>query len=156
MKRAQDVRKQLLGIMDRYKHDIVSCGRNYKKVCRALVGGYFRNAAKKDPQEGYKTLLEGTPVYIHPSSSLFNQNPEWVIYHEIVFTTKEYMREVTAIEPKWLTEAAPTFYKVADANKISKRKRQEKIEPLYNRYEQPNDWRLSRLKKGGRASQTFG
>lgn len=61
----------------RYKHDIVSCGRNYKKVCRALVGGYFRNAAKKDPQEGYKTLLEGTPVYIHPSSSLFNQNPEW-------------------------------------------------------------------------------
>jgi hypothetical protein len=38
------------------------------------------------------------------------------------------MREVTAIEPKWLTEAAPTFYKVADANKISKRKRQEKIE----------------------------
>ncbi|KAJ2964756.1 hypothetical protein NQZ79_g275 [Umbelopsis isabellina] len=156
MKRAQDVRKQLLGIMDRYKHDIVSCGRNYKKVCRALVGGYFRNAAKKDPQEGYKTLLEGTPVYIHPSSSLFNQNPEWVIYHEIVFTTKEYMREVTGIEPKWLTEAAPTFYKVADANKISKRKRQEKIEPLYNRYEAPNEWRLSRLKKGGRASQTFG
>ncbi|KAG2187395.1 hypothetical protein INT44_005083 [Umbelopsis vinacea] len=156
MKRAQDVRKQLLGIMDRYKHDIVSCGRNYKKACRALVGGYFRNAAKKDPQEGYKTLLEGTPVYIHPSSALFNQNPEWVIYHEIVFTTKEYMREVTAIEPKWLTEAAPTFYKVADANKISKRKRQEKIEPLFNRYEQPNEWRLSRLKRGGKVSQTFG
>lgn len=62
-----------------YKHDIVSCGRNYKKACRALVGGYFRNAAKKDPQEGYKTLLEGTPVYIHPSSALFNQNPEWYV-----------------------------------------------------------------------------
>jgi ATP-dependent RNA helicase DHX8/PRP22 len=54
-----------------------------------------------------------------------------VIYHEIVFTTKEYMREVTGIEPKWLTEAAPTFYKVADANKISKRKRQEKIEVCF-------------------------
>jgi hypothetical protein len=38
------------------------------------------------------------------------------------------MREVTVIEPKWLTESAPTFFKVADANKISKRKRQEKIE----------------------------
>jgi ATP-dependent RNA helicase DHX8/PRP22 len=25
MRRAQDVRKQLLGIMDRYKHDILSC-----------------------------------------------------------------------------------------------------------------------------------
>lgn len=41
------------------------------------------------------------------------------------------MREVTGIEPKWLTEAAPTFYKVADANKISKRKRQEKIEVCF-------------------------
>lgn len=77
MKRVQDVRKQLLGIMDRYRHDIVSCGRNYTKVCKALVSGYFRNAAKKDPQEGYKTLLEGTPVYIHPSSALFNKGPEW-------------------------------------------------------------------------------
>jgi hypothetical protein len=44
------------------------------------------------------------------------------------------MREVTAIEPKWLTEAAPTFYKVADANKISKRKRQEKIEVRHLRW----------------------
>ncbi|RCH99567.1 DEAH-box ATP-dependent RNA helicase prp22 [Rhizopus azygosporus] len=156
MKRAQDVRKQLLGIMDRYRHDIVSCGRNYTKVCKALVSGYFRNAAKKDPQEGYKTLLEGTPVYIHPSSALFNKGPEWVIYHEIVFTSKEYMREVTAIDPKWLTEAAPTFFKIADANKISKRKKQEKIEPLYNRYEKPNEWRLSRARRGGRISQTFG
>lgn len=66
------------------------------------------------------------------------------------------MREVTAIEPKWLTEAAPTFFKVADANKISKRKRMERIEPLYNRYEKPNEWRLSKVKRGGRISQTFG
>ncbi|KAI1311931.1 DEAH-box ATP-dependent RNA helicase prp22 [Mortierella claussenii] len=155
MKRAQDVRKQLLGYMDRYNQDVVSCGKNYTQVRRALCGGLFRHAAKKDPQEGYKTLVEGTPVYIHPSSSLFNKNPEWVIYHELVMTTKEYMREVTAIEPKWLTEAAPTFFKVADANKISRRKRQEKIEPLFNRYEKPNEWRLSRLKTGSRVSQTF-
>ncbi|KNZ58551.1 hypothetical protein VP01_1909g2, partial [Puccinia sorghi] len=31
MRRARDVRKQLLGIMDRYKHDIVSCGTNYDR-----------------------------------------------------------------------------------------------------------------------------
>ncbi|PKC12638.1 ATP-dependent RNA helicase DHX8 [Rhizophagus irregularis] len=118
MKRCQDIRKQLVGIMDRYKQDIISCGKNYNKVRRAICGGFFRHAAKKDPQEGYKTLVEGTPVYIHPSSALFNKGPEWVIYHELVLTTKEYMREVTAIEPKWLTEAAPTFFKVADANTI--------------------------------------
>ncbi|KAJ3112717.1 DEAH-box ATP-dependent RNA helicase prp22 [Phlyctochytrium bullatum] len=155
MKRAQDVRKQMLGIMDRYKQDVVSCGRNVTKVRRAICGGFFRHAAKKDPQEGYKTMIEGTPVYIHPSSALFNRQPEWVIYHELVMTTKEYMREVISIEPKWLVEAAPNFFKVADANKISKRKRQEKLEPLYNKFEKPNEWRISRVQRGHRISQTF-
>jgi ATP-dependent RNA helicase DHX8/PRP22 len=156
LRRSQDVRKQLLGIMDRYRQDVVSCGRNYSKVLKAICGGYFRHAAKKDPQEGYKTLVEGTPVYIHPSSALFNRQPEWVIYHELVLTSKEYMREVIAIEPKWLVEVAPTFFKVADANQISKRKKQEKIEPLYNRHEEPDEWRISKLQvRTGRSTQTF-
>lgn len=53
-------------------------------------------------QEGYKTVVEQQPVYIHPSSSLFQQQPDWVLYHELVLTTKEYMREVLAIDPQWL------------------------------------------------------
>ncbi|PBK76934.1 P-loop containing nucleoside triphosphate hydrolase protein [Armillaria solidipes] len=156
MRRAQDVRKQLLGIMDRYKHDILSAGRDYNRVRMAIASGFFRNAAKKDPQEGYKTLVEGTPVYIHPSSALFNRNPEWVVYHELVLTTREYCHNVTAVEPKWLVEVAPQFFKVADANKISKRKKQEKIEPLYNKYEKADEWRLSKVKRSARSSQTFG
>ena len=79
MRRVQDIRQQLLGIMDRYKQDIVSCGKSYQRVCKAIVSGFFSHAAKKDPQEGYKTLTEGTPVYIHPSSALFNHNPEWSV-----------------------------------------------------------------------------
>ncbi|GAA5968666.1 hypothetical protein JCM11641_007718 [Rhodosporidiobolus odoratus] len=157
MRRAQDVRKQLLGIMDRYKHDILSCGKNYNRVRRAITSGYFRHAAKKDPQEGYKTLVEGTPVFLHPSSSLFNRAPEWCVYHELVLTTREYMREVTAIEPKWLTEVAPSFFKVADQNTISKRKKQEKITPLFDKFAEHQDaWRLSKLKRATRSSQTFG
>lgn len=156
MRRAQDIRKQLLGIMDRYHQDIVSCGRNYKKVLKCICAGFFRHAAKKDPQEGYKTLVEGTPTFIHPSSALFNKQPEWVIYHELVMTTKEYMREVVAVDPKWLVEVAPNYFKSADPNKISKRKMKEKLEPLYNRFEKPNEWRISRVKKSSRVSQTFG
>lgn len=68
--------------------DIVTAGRNYNKVRRAIVSGYFTHAAKKDPQEGYRTMVEGNPVYIHPSSALFNKSPEWVLYHELVLTTK--------------------------------------------------------------------
>ncbi|KAK4705403.1 ATP-dependent RNA helicase DHX8/PRP22, partial [Phenoliferia sp. Uapishka_3] len=140
MRRAQDVRKQLLGIMDRYKHEILSCGKNFNRVRRAITSGYFRHAAKKDPQEGYKTLVEGTPVFLHPSSALFNRAPEWCVYHELVLTTREYMREVCAIEPKWLTEVAPNFFKVANQNTISRRKKSEKI---------------GKLKRASRSSQTF-
>lgn len=144
LRRAQDVRKQLLSIMDKYKLDIVSAGKNFSKIRKAITAGFFFHAARKDPQEGYRTLVENQPVYIHPSSALFQRQPDWVIYHELVMTTKEYMREVTVIDPKWLVELAPRFFKVADPTKMSKRKRQERVEPLYDRYHEPNSWRLSK------------
>lgn len=40
--------------------------------------------------------------------------PLRVVYHELVLTTKEYMREVTTIDPRWLVEFAPAFFKVSD------------------------------------------
>ena len=52
--------------------------------------------------------------------------------------------QACAIEPKWLAELAPRFYKKADTTKLSKRKKAEKIEPLFDRYNDPNAWRLSR------------
>ncbi|CRK24313.1 hypothetical protein BN1723_013256 [Verticillium longisporum] len=151
MKRAKDVHDQLVKIMDRYRHPVVSCGRNTQKVRQALCSGFFRNAARKDPQEGYKTLTEQTPVYLHPSSALFGKQAEWVIYHTLVLTTKEYMHCSTSIEPKWLVEAAPTFFKVAPTDKLSKRKKAERIQPLYNKFAGEDDWRLSAQKKGGRS-----
>lgn len=66
------------------------------------------------------------------------------IYHELVLTSKEYMRECMAIEPKWLTELAPRYYQQADPRHLSKRKRNERIEPLYDRFNDPNAWRLSK------------
>jgi len=127
------------------------------------VAGFFTNAAKKDPQDGYKTMVEGQPVFIHPSSSLFQKNPEWVIYHELVLTTKEYMRNVLVIDPKWLVELAPKFFKkgkhinhfihsssfiiiitLGDPTKLSKAKKNQKIEPLFDRFNPPDSWRLSK------------
>lgn len=155
LKRAQDVRKQMLGIMDRHKLDVVSCGKNTARVQKAILSGFFSNAAKKDPQEGYRTLVDSQIVYIHPSSALFNRQPDWVVYHELVLTTKEYMREVTAIDPKWLVEFASKFYKFSDPTKLSKSKKQQKIEPLYNKYEDPNSWRISRAFRKFHVKVTF-
>merc|ERR1711990_61736 len=78
---------------------------------------------------GYRTMVEGSPVSIHPSSALFNKNPEWLVYHELVLTSKEYMRNGMGIEPKWLVELAPRFFKRADAGQLSTAKRRQKIEP---------------------------
>nr|CAB3470519.1 unnamed protein product [Digitaria exilis] len=144
LRRAQDVRKQLLEIMDKYKLDVGSAGNNPVKIGKALAAGFFFHAARKDPNGGYRTLADHQQVYIHPSSALFHQQPQWVIYHEIVMTTKEYMREVTAVDPRWLVELAPRFYRSVDPTKINKRKHQERIVPLYDRYSEPNSWRLSK------------
>ena len=148
LKRASDVRKQLITIMDRFKLPIIQCGvltsKDYSRIRKSICAGFFTHAGRKDPQEGYRTVADNQQVYIHPSSSLFNKNPEWVVYHELVLTTKEYMREVCTIDPKWLVEVAPKFFKNCNPNEISKRKKKEKIEPLFNRYEDPNAWRLSR------------
>jgi ATP-dependent RNA helicase DHX8/PRP22 len=130
--------------LDKQKLDIISCGKNFSKVRRAICSGFFQNAAKKDSKEGFKSLVDEQTVYIHPSSALFQKSPQWVVYHTLVVTSKEYMREITVVDPNWLTEYAPSFYKSC-VNKKSASKNNEKIIPLYNRNE--DEWRISKMRK---------
>lgn len=144
MKRAQEVRKQLLTIMAKYRHPIISCGSNLDRIRKALCAGFFKHSSKRDPQEGYKTIVEQTPVHLHPSSSLFGKNADYVIYHTLLLTSKEYMHCVTTIEAKWLLELAPTFFKKADPSKISEKRKNDKIVPLFDKFSKDKDsWRLS-------------
>jgi ATP-dependent RNA helicase DHX8/PRP22 len=156
IQRARDAREQIARIMERHGHAIVSCGRETERVRRALCNGFFRNAARRETQAaeaglggGYKTLVGGAPVYVHPSSALLlGKQAEWVVYHELVLTTREYMRWTTSIEPKWLVEAAPTFFRVAGAGgALSRRRLQERIQPLYNKFAGEDDWRISAQRK---------
>ena len=153
MRRAKEIRQQLLKIMQRYRHPITSCGRSTQLVRRALCAGLFRNSARKDQQGGpggYKTHIEETSVYMHPNSSLHGKGPEHLIFHTLVLTTKEYMNCTTTIEPRWLVEAAPTFFKVAPSDRLSKRRKAERIQPLHNKFASEDDWRLSAQKRQGR------
>ncbi|GKD56475.1 putative pre-mRNA-splicing factor ATP-dependent RNA helicase-like protein [Tanacetum coccineum] len=66
------------------------------KITKAITVGFVIHAARKDPQEGYRTIDDNQPVYMHPASALFQRRQsDWVIYHELVMTTKEYIRKVT-------------------------------------------------------------
>ncbi|KAG7660883.1 PRP22 [[Candida] subhashii] len=141
MKRAMEVRKQLKTIMIKFGHQIRSCGNNTDRIRMTLCAGYFKNSVKRDMYEGYKTLVEQTPVYLHPSSSLFGKNPEYLIYHTLLLTTKEYMHCVCVVEPKWFYELAPRFFMKGDPKSISESKKQQKIIPLSSR--NSDDWRIS-------------
>jgi len=128
LKRAKEIRSQLINIMDRFKLDIISSGKS-TKIRKAITSGFFTHAARKDPKEGYKTLVEQQDVFIHPSSSLFQKNPDWVIYHQLVMTSKEYMRDIIKIDPKWLVEFSGNYYKMADG----KGKKIERLQPMEKR-----------------------
>ena len=55
------------------------------------------------------------------SLCLLQNPPRWIVYHELVLTSKEYARTVTEIRPDWLLEIAPHMYSskdiAADLNK---------------------------------------
>lgn len=70
----------------------------------------------------YRTVKHNQSVLIHPNSSLFEELPRWLLYHELVFTTKEYMRQATEIESKWLQEIAPHYYKDKELEDPTKKK----------------------------------
>ncbi|GJN38084.1 hypothetical protein PR202_gb27094 [Eleusine coracana subsp. coracana] len=118
-KKVVDIRGQLLRLMKRFGIPLKSCDRDMQSVRKAIIAGSFANACHLEEysQNGmYKTIRTSQEVYIHPSSVLFRVNPKWVVYQSLISTDKHYMRNVIAIEPSWLTEAAPHFYQYRTPN----------------------------------------
>lgn len=109
MKRARDVREQLVSLMERVEIEMVTSLSDDTNIRKAITSGYFYHIAKFSKGGHYKTVKHNQTVMIHPNSALFEDLPRWVIYHELVFTSKEFMRQVTEIESKWLLEVAPHY-----------------------------------------------
>ena len=80
--------------------------------------GYFYHIAKLTKIGEYKTAKHQHTVYIHPSSVLIKEEepPAWVVYHELAFTTKEYMRSCLPIKSEWILEVAPHYYDQKDVD----------------------------------------
>ncbi|KAJ6102525.1 Pre-mRNA-splicing factor ATP-dependent RNA helicase PRP43 [Penicillium sp. IBT 16267x] len=115
---ADNVRKQLLRIMEREELEMVSTPfddkKYYENIRRALCAGFFMQVAKKEPQGKniYMTIKDNQNVLLHPSTVLAHE-AEWVLYHEFVLTTKNYIRTVTTVKPEWLLDIAPTYYDIS-------------------------------------------
>ncbi|KAI9906859.1 hypothetical protein PsorP6_004416 [Peronosclerospora sorghi] len=121
MMRVESVRLQLKGYIEKLGLPIDSCLPDIDALRKSIVAGFFLNTAMRSVAEGlgggsktaYKTICGRSEIVkVHPSSSLFMRNPppKWVIYNELVFTSKHYIRSVLVIEKEWLIELAPTFF----------------------------------------------
>jgi hypothetical protein len=62
----------------------------------------------------YVNVRNGMKCFLHPTSSLYGIGFTicYVVFHEIILTTKEYMQCVTAVEASWLAELGPMFYAI--------------------------------------------
>uniref|UniRef100_A0A8C2BJR6 RNA helicase n=1 Tax=Cyprinus carpio TaxID=7962 RepID=A0A8C2BJR6_CYPCA len=124
MRKVREVRAQLKDIMVQQKMNLVSCGSDWDVIRKCICAAYFHQAAKLKVHDylgigEYVNVRTGMPCHLHPTSALFGMGytPDYIIYHELVMTTKEYMQCVTAVDGEWLAELGPMFYSIKHAGK---------------------------------------
>ncbi|XP_019095019.1 PREDICTED: pre-mRNA-splicing factor ATP-dependent RNA helicase DEAH1 [Camelina sativa] len=122
MKRARDIRDQLEGLLERVEIEISSNLNELDSVRKSIVAGFFPHTAKLQKNGSYRTVKHPQTVHIHPNSGLAQVLPRWVVYHELVLTSKEYMRQVTELKPEWLIELAPHYYQHKDVEDAASKK----------------------------------
>jgi len=128
LRKAKEVRAQLLDIMQQQKVPINSCGHDWDIVRKAICSAYFHNAAKLKGIGEYINCRSGMPCFLHPTSALYGlgYTPDYIAYHELVFTSKEYMQCVTAVDPEWLAELGPMFFSVKEKNTAARQEQRRK------------------------------
>lgn len=90
LKKVREVREQLLEICKKGRWLISSCGSEWDAVRRCVCAAYFDNASRIKSMGEYLNMRTGMPCHMHPSSALFGMGvqPDYVIYHELVLTSK--------------------------------------------------------------------
>ena len=116
MQKARNIKEQLeyitknklnINIDDENISDNKDINDNIRK---AIISGFFFNCACLNKDGIYRTIKNPHVVNIHPTSILFKQNPKYIVYHELIYTTKEYMRYCIEVKPEWLLEIAPFYF----------------------------------------------
>ncbi|CAN6726966.1 unnamed protein product [Malus baccata var. baccata] len=128
MKFVKDVRKQLSQIMQKIAKgslDVQTSRRrnesqqDYHNLRKALCVGYANQLAERMMHHnGYRTLgFKPQVVQVHPSSVLKPDDegklPDYVVYHELIATTRPFLRTVCAVNVAWVR---PILDKVNNLN----------------------------------------
>lgn len=110
--RVVDIRTRLANLLRRMKVPLVSADGDLEKVQKCIVSGFFANAAKLQADGSYRTIRGNYSLHVHPLSVIFNcsRPPQYVLFTQVLHTSKQFIRDLTAIKMSWLYEIAPQFY----------------------------------------------
>lgn len=117
MRRAKEVHKQLTDILRDQRMQLVSCGQDWDVVRKCIASAYFHHAARMKSIGEYTSVQTGMPCHLHPTAALYGlgYQPDYIVYHELLMTSKEYMMCVTAVDPYWLAEFGDKAYTVKES-----------------------------------------
>ncbi|KAJ2255505.1 Pre-mRNA-splicing factor ATP-dependent RNA helicase PRP16 [Coemansia sp. RSA 455] len=124
MCKACEVRNQLVGILKgSLKLELESAGANWDAIHQRISSAYFHQAARVKSLGEYNDLRTGMPCHLYSTSALYGMGytPDYIVYHKLVFTSKEYMQCVTAVDPKWPAEMGPMFFSLREAGASRKK-----------------------------------
>jgi pre-mRNA-splicing factor ATP-dependent RNA helicase DHX15/PRP43 len=136
MQSAENVRKQILGIMKKLDVPLVSSDTKgdgsfaFTSIRQALTAGMYMQVAYRQRTGDYLTVKDNQIVYIHPSS-VVDSKPQWVLFEEFALTTKNYIRTVTVTNIDWLVEMAPHYY---DLENFPQCEAKAELELAYSRF----------------------
>ncbi|AET39119.1 DEAH-box RNA helicase PRP16 Ecym_4037 [Eremothecium cymbalariae DBVPG len=119
LRRAYDIKEQLASVMKKERVPIISSGADWDIIRKCICAGYTSQAARKSGLSQYNHLKNAMELKLHPTSSLFASGdpPPYVVYHELLVTSKEYINVVTAVDPFWLMEYGGIFYNIRRVSK---------------------------------------
>lgn len=130
LRRAREIREQLLDIIKMQRLLMTSCGTDWDIIRKCICSGYYHQAAKVKGIGEYVNLRTSVTVQLHPTSALYGLGylPDYVVYHELILTSKEYMSTVTSVDPHWLAELGGVFYSVKEKGYSAREKRFTEVE----------------------------
>ncbi|KAL1956699.1 hypothetical protein VTO42DRAFT_6849 [Malbranchea cinnamomea] len=125
LRRAKEIREQLHDIMIMQKMPLKSCGTDWDVIRKCICSGYYHQAARVKGVGEYINLRTSVTVQLHPTSALYGLGflPDYVVYHELILTSKEYMSTVTAVDPHWLAELGGVFYSITEKGYSARERR---------------------------------
>lgn len=114
LQRAYDVKLQLAKLMNKQGIDISSSGSDWDIIRKCICSGFAHQASKLSGLGKYIHLRTGMDIQLHPTSALYGLGdlPPYVIYHELLVTTKEYICCVTSVDPFWLMQFGCLIYDI--------------------------------------------